>query len=466
VFEFSLPANGEIMIDFQWMLKKFEEYKSLPCTIHNDRTTTYGDLINKINDYLAYLHSNHIKAGECVAIAGEYSEDLISLFFALTINKNIIIPLAGGQKENYEKSLKIGEASYFIQVFDDNKRTLSRVENQSNHPLLQEIRSEGEAGLILFSSGTTGEPKAAVQGISKLIEKYKQPATRSFRTLIFLKIDHIGGINTLFSILLTGGTIVTASSRSADDVCKAIEKYEVNLLPTTPTFLNLLIMSQAYKKYNLDSLKLITYGTEPMVQSTLNLVNTLFPQVKIKQTFGLTELGIFSTKSKDSNSTWMKIHPNDMQIRIVDNMLHVKASSAMKGYLNAPSPFDENGWLNTGDMVEVDGEYMKILGRKSDLINVGGEKVYPSEVENLVLTIDCVKDVVIQGKSNPITGQIVQAIVVLVDGADEQEAKEKINAVCRNQLESYKVPRLITFVKDDLHSDRFKRMRNIAHIAA
>jgi acyl-CoA synthetase (AMP-forming)/AMP-acid ligase II len=162
----------------------------------------------------------------------------------------------------------------------------------------------------------------------------------------------------------------------------------------------------------------------------------------------------------------MKIHPNDMQIRIVDNMLHVKASSAMKGYLNAPSPFDENGWLNTGDMVEVDGEYMKILGRKSDLINVGGEKVYPSEVENLVLTIDCVKDVVIQGKSNPITGQIVQAIVVLVDGADEQEAKEKINAVCRNQLESYKVPRLITFVKDDLHSDRFKRMRNIAHIAA
>jgi acyl-CoA synthetase (AMP-forming)/AMP-acid ligase II len=203
-----------------------------------------------------------------------------------------------------------------------------------------------------------------------------------------------------------------------------------------------------------------------MAQSTLDLVNTIFPHVKIKQTFGLTELGIFSTKSKDSKSTWMKIHQGDMQFRIVDNMLHVKASSAMKGYLNAPSPFDENGWLNTGDLVEVDGEYMKILGRKSDLINVGGEKVYPSEVESLILSIDCVKDVVIRGKSNPITGQIVQAVVVLVDGATEQEAKEKISAVCRDQLESYKVPRLITFVKEDLHADRFKKMRNLAHIAA
>ena len=453
------------MIDFQWMMKRFEKYKSLPCTIHNDKTTTYGDLIGKINDYLEYLHSNHINEGECVAIAGEYSEDLISIFFALILNKNIIIPLAGDLKGNHDKCLKIGEASYFIKISDDSNRTLSKVEYQSNHPLLQEIRAEGESGLILFSSGTTGEPKAAVQGVSKLIEKYKQPGKRSFRTLIFLKIDHIGGINTFFSILLNGGTIVTASSRSADDVCKAIESYEVNLLPTTPTFLNLLIMSQAYKKYNLDSLDLITYGTEPMAQSTLDLVNTIFPYVKIKQTFGLTELGIFSTKSKDSKSTWMKIHQGDMQLRIVDNMLHVKASSAMKGYLNAPSPFDENGWLNTGDLVEVDGEYMKILGRKSDLINVGGEKVYPSEVESLILNIDCVKDVVIRGKSNPITGQIVQAVVVLVDGATEQEAKEKISTVCRDQLESYKVPRLITFVKDDLHADRFKKMRNLAHIA-
>ena len=454
------------MTNYQWIMERFEQHKNSSCYIHNNREVTYADLIGKINEYREYLNSNHIKAGDCVAIAGEYSEELISLFLALTLNKNIIIPLAGDHKDNYDKFFKIGEASYFIRISDDNKPVLGRVENYSNHPFLEQIRAEGEAGLILFSSGTTGEPKAAVHVMSKLIEKYKQQGSRSFRALIFLKIDHIGGINTLFSIMLNGGTIVTASSRSGEDVCKSIEKNKVNLLPTTPTFLNLLIMSQAYKKYTLDSLQLITYGTEPMVQSTLDLLNKLFPQVKIKQTFGLTELGIFSTKSKDSKSTWMKIGQDDMQIRIVDNILHVKANSAMKGYLNAPSPFDENGWYNTGDLVEVEGEYMKILGRKGDLINVGGEKVYPSEVESIILSVDCVKDVLVKGKSNPITGQIVQAVIVLVDGANEQEAKEKINTACRDQLDSYKVPRLITFVKEDLHGERFKKRRNLSPVGS
>ena len=81
----------------------------------------------------------------------------------------------------------------------------------------------------------------------------------------------------------------------------------------------------------------------------------------------------------------------------------------MLGYLNAPSPFDADGWFNTQDLVETDGDYIRILGRKSELINVGGEKVHPTEIENVLLQLDNVKDVTVRGRPNPITGEVVAA---------------------------------------------------------
>ena len=92
--------------------------------------------------------------------------------------------------------------------------------------------------------------------------------------------------------------------------------------------------------------------------------------------------------------------------KIVDGMLWLRSSRAMLGYLNAPSPFDADGWFNTQDLVERDGEYIRILGRKSELINVGGEKVHPTEVENVLLQIDNVKDVTVRGVPNAVTGEL------------------------------------------------------------
>ena len=88
--------------------------------------------------------------------------------------------------------------------------------------------------------------------------------------------------------------------------CSIIEKHRVALLPTTPTFLNMVLVSGAWQEHDLSSLEVITYGTEPMPTSTLEGLNRIFPRITLKQTYGLTELGIFSTKSKNSASTWMK----------------------------------------------------------------------------------------------------------------------------------------------------------------
>ena len=209
-----------------------------------------------------------------------------------------------------------------------------------------------------------------------LVEKFRNKIRRSYRTLIFLKLDHIGGINTLFSILLNGGTLITPGDRTPLAVCAAMEKYKVELLPTTPTFLNMVLVSGAWQDQDLSSLQVITYGTEPMPVSTLESLNRSFPNVTFKQTYGLTELGIFSTKSKTSDSTWMKVGGQGIETKVKDGTLWVRSGAAMMGYLNGPNPFDKEGWYDTGDQVEMDGEYLRIKGRHEERINVGGERCF------------------------------------------------------------------------------------------
>ena len=131
----------------------------------------------------------------------------------------------------------------------------------------------------------------------------------------------------------------------------------------------------------------------------------------------------------------------------------------MIGYLNAPSPFDENGWMNTQDIVEVDGDYIRILGRQSEIINVGGQKVYPVEVESALMQMENVVDVSVRGEKNPITGSIVVARLSLEKLEELSSLKKRVWKFCRNKLESYKLPVKIEIVKDFQHTERFKKVR-------
>jgi acyl-CoA synthetase (AMP-forming)/AMP-acid ligase II len=143
----------------------------------------------------------------------------------------------------------------------------------------------------------------------------------------------------------------------------------------------------------------------------------------------------------------------------VDGILQIKSDSAMLGYLNAKSPFTEDGWFITGDSVEVNGEYFKILGRKSEMINVGGEKVFPQEVENVILEIPGVEDVVVYAESNAFTGKIVSAKIKFNGTETKLEIVKIVKTYCRSKLESFKVPIKIEVVDNSFESDRFKKSR-------
>ena len=148
------------------------------------------------------------------------------------------------------------------------------------------------------------------------------------------------------------------------------------------------------------------------------------------------------------------------QTKVVDGILYIKSDMAMLGYLNAEAPFDEEGWYNTGDHVEVDGDYFLIQGRACERINVGGEKVYPAEVESVLLSIEGVADAAVVGTPNLILGQVVEAHICSDGKLDKEALTKRIKEVCRQKLEKYKRPMKIVFTDSTFESERFKKKRS------
>jgi len=273
-------------------------------------------------------------------------------------------------------------------------------------------------------------------------------------------LDHFGGINTLFHILSNLGTVVTLRERSVRAVCEAIQLHDVELLPTTPSFLNILVHSDVGSYFDLSSLRVISYGTEVMPQVTLDRLAVLFPDVKLQQTYGLSEVGVLRTKSRPDGSLWLKVGGKGFQTQVRENILWIKSDFAMVGYINAPSPFDEEGWFNTQDQVDVEGDFIRILGRTTDLINVGGQKVYPAEVEDVIIGLHNIEDVRVFGQKSALVGNVVVAEVVLREPEKPVELKRRVRKACLEVLADFKVPVKVTEAQSHLYTTRHKKVRH------
>ena len=426
--------------------------------IWRDQTYSYGWLYERVSHWQAELSKQNVAPGSVIVLEGDFSPNAVALFLALIEHNCILVPLTSSIESKKTEFTEIAQAEIRISIAGDDSVSFDLLSHQAAHELYSVLRARHHPGLILFSSGSAGRSKAALHDLTGILEKFKVRRNKQ-RTITFLLYDHIGGVNTMLYTLSNGGCMITVQERSPEKVLEAVEKYRVELLPTSPTFINMILLSEAYKDHSLSSLKTVTYGTEPMPESTLKRFHELFPNITLQQTYGLSEVGILRSKSKSSDSLWIKIGGEGFETRVVDGILQIKAGSAMLGYLNAPSPFTEDGWFITGDEVEVDGEYFRILGRRSELINVGGEKVYPAEVESVIQQIENVAEVTVHGEKNPITGNIVCANVLLLEPEEPKAAILRIKKYCRAQMPAFKVPVKVTIVDEELHSERFKKMR-------
>lgn len=419
---------------------------------------TFGEMADLRRRWTRELDQRDVAAGTVVALAGDFSPNAIALFLSLVDRAAIVVPQGRGRGASAERQREIAQVELCVRVDEDDLVEVEPTARRAEHPLYSELRRRGHPGLVGFSSGTSGDPKAAVHDFTLPLEYFhaRRPA---LSTVTFLLFEHLGGIRTMLHALANVVTMAAARDRSPDAVCRLIEEHRLELLPATPSFFNLMLLSGAHRRHDLSSLRAITYGAEPMPQSTLDRLAAAFPGVRLQQTYGLIEVGPIGSRSRGDGSLWMKIGGRGFETRIVDGILQIRSRVMTMGYLNAPTPITSDGWLITGDAVVADGEYMRVLGRDSELINVGGEKVFPAEVESVIQAMEEVSEVTVHGERNPLVGQIVCARVRPAEGADRDALAAAVKARCRASLDRHKVPMRVRVTDEPLVGPRFKKLR-------
>ncbi|MCD6048468.1 MAG: o-succinylbenzoate--CoA ligase [Gammaproteobacteria bacterium] len=426
--------------------------------IWRGQSYSYRWLSSSVELQKSYLNKQGITEGALVTLIADYSPASIAILLALFKLNCIVTLLSPHMSTQLAECLALTEAEYLIGIDANDQVEILKQSAKPDHPYWKELHQRKHSGLVLFSSGSTGKSKAIVHDAIDFMEKHTKPKKQA-RVIGFLLFDHIGGLNTLFYTLFNGGCFIILDKRDATTVCKAIEEHQADALTTSPTFLTLMLVSKTYEKFNLSSLQVINYGTERMPESTLEQLQTMFPNVRLSQAYGLSEVGVLPIRSESSNSLWFTLDTEICPYRIVHGSLEIKIKTSMLGYLNADSPFTEDGWFITGDAVELHGNRLKILGRKSELINVGGEKVYPAEIENIIQTMPEVEEVAISHRPSALIGNLITARIKLKLPIPEEEFKKKLYEFCEARLPRYKIPRKIMLTESPIHNERFKKMR-------
>ena len=223
-----------------------------PCLIWRGETLTYRALDELRRRWRDILGGHNIAPGAVVGIKADHSPNAVALLLALLEHGCVaaLIPATAPDEAPY---LHDAQAEALCRFDADGEGAWQAVPGPRptvRHRLLQTLAARREAGFIIFSSGSTGQPKAVLHSAERFLTKFDRPGKR-LRTLAFLLFDHIAGIDTLFYTLAGGGTLVLPERRDPLSVCRLIQDHEVEVLPTSPTFLNLLCLSGDHAGFDL-----------------------------------------------------------------------------------------------------------------------------------------------------------------------------------------------------------------------
>ena len=421
----------------------------------------YDTLFNHIDMWTRHLRDRGLGQGNTIGVFGDYSPATVSLIYALMLERAIVVPFTAAIKAEVPGLAKIAGVEHMFRFAQDDTWQEEAFPEAQRPELIEKFQECETPGVVVFSSGSTGQPKGILQDCERVMHKFVA-ARDGWRTVLFLMMDHFGGFNTLLGAFAYGGAGICVDQRQPESVCRAIEESAATLLPTTPTFINLLLASGSWRNFDLSSVRLITYGTEMMSEATLDRIKEAFPSARIKQTYGLSELGVLRSKTVEESSTWLKIGGKGFETKIIDGVLWIRSEANMVGYLNAPNPFDEDGWMSTGDKVEVKDDLIRFLGRESEIINVGGQKVFPIEVETVLMQADNILEATAYGVDHRLLGKMVEARVSLKLPEDPDGLRQRLRHHCMEKLAKFKVPGRFHIVDvDEQRGDRFKKIRNI-----
>lgn len=310
---------------------------------------------------------------------------------------------------------------------------------------------DADWSLGLYTSGTTGTPERVEQTLDGLTRNVKRDEKFEDDVWAFAyNPSHFAGLQVFFQAIANLNPIIYIFEQSIDQIREAIEEYEITHISATPTFYRLRLQ-RLNGEY--PTVRRLTSGGERFESSLKESLQNLFPNAKFRNVYALTEAGSLL----ESNGELFQI-PQRLsdQIRVTEeNELAIHKS------LLADSVADEvsDGWFYTGDLVEYETENQFIfVGRESDFVNIGGYRVNPHEVEEIINNVDSVKAATVTARESSVTGHILVAEVEPIAGVDSEEVKETVKSTV-DGLEKWKQPRIIDIVDEINQSRSGKRVR-------
>lgn len=318
-----------------------------------------------------------------------------------------------------------------------------------------ELPGSGQSSVTILTSGTSGKPKAARHTWESLSRptRISTHASRP-RWLLTYRPHLYAGLQVLLQCLSNGGTLVVPEDNSAPAaVADLMRAARVECASATPSYWRRLLLFADPKILGDVPIRQITLGGEVVDQQILDSLKSIFPGVRITHIYATTELGrcfsVTDGRAGFSASYLREPTPDGVEMRIEEGELVVRSANSMLGYDRVGGDVSKGAWgYHTGDLVEVVGDRVFFVGRRTDLINVGGNKVHPIEVERVVRAVPGVADARIYGKKSSIAGELVCCQVVPVAGIDPVALRQALATACLAQLTPVQRPRLIDVVSE------------------
>jgi acyl-CoA synthetase (AMP-forming)/AMP-acid ligase II len=494
------------------------EFLMITSSIVPDRTAisfegkrfSYGDLSERSNRLANALMGMGVQKGDMVAVLQVNCSEFVETYFAVAKVGAIFVPLnfrAKSDELSYmvsnceAKALCVGEryvdmvnefrpqcphTEHFIcyESKQDGMEAYSDVlAAASPEEVFTEI-DDDDVTILMYTAGTTGRPKAVPlthNSFSTYVLSNVTPVDMEIEetNILTVPLYHVAGVQAVMAAIYGGRTLAMMRQFEVKDWMNTVQEEKANRAMLVPTMLKRVIDEPDFGKYDLSSLRVITYGAAPMPFEVIKKAIEVFPGVMFINAFGQTETastittlgpddhvitGTEEEKAKKLKRLQSSIgRPmDDVEIKIVDDDLKevptgevgeilARGPRVMSGYWKdaekTAKALTPDGWLRTSDKGYVDDEgYIYLAGRGDDMIIRGGENISPEEVENVLYAHPSIEEAAVIGVPDPDWGQEPKAIVVLKKG--RTAPADEIMEFCRQRLSSFKRPRYIAFIDE------------------
>jgi acyl-coenzyme A synthetase/AMP-(fatty) acid ligase len=303
---------------------------------------------------------------------------------------------------------------------------------------------------VMLTSGTTGVPKMVAHTLAGLTASFAaKPPDPSVIWATFYDIRRYGGLQIFLRAVLGGSSLVLSSAGEpvADHLARMAEHGVTHVLGT-PTHWRRALMSPAIKKI---APRYVRLSGEIADQSILDGLRAAFPKAGVSHAFASTEAGVafeVSDGVAGFPAAYVDAVRDGVEMKVEDGSLRIRSPRTASRYIGNETPLaDKDGFVDNGDMVERRGDRYVFTGRRGGIINIGGQKVHPEEIEAVINRHPQVRMSLVRGKRSPITGAVVVADVVLKSaGNSAEDVKGDILTLCRDALPRHKVPAAISIV--------------------